>query len=552
MQLNFFPPEKSSQSHLAVWLLALIAFGMLFLRAWPRLFYPDVWDEDGINNLYGFLSRGWIDMLTPVSGYIIAVPKTMTYLSASISITYYPLLSTILTWIFTVFIFVTIAKAPTYLKGGIWLAVFCALLPTNPEVFGLPLYSFWWASLLLPLLVFWDEKKSHFGFRIFLLCIASMSSPFCVATLPLLLIRAYVLRKLRVEIILAVLALIMTVTQFWIMYPQTSSFVVALLYKILPRFLGGYTVVNLYPALAWIGAFALLIYALAGILRNRQSWVLWTLGYLVVISIIMSVIRTHINDLDQSVGGPRYFFFPYIFISWYLLQLVYQDRAKWFRLIGIGFLGLSLINMIPVLGRNHDSLYWKSHVYSCAQFDKYELPAHFAGSAGDIWPFPIDGALCATWLQKDPFASEPKSTYPYRVLRKIKPEDYANFDIAKASQVKQSEWQGQDYETVKSGKLSVPAGYRIIGSYTGKPNTTPNSVTVHLRRGQQILYRTESNSGNQQVTIAGHESQFISRALVAPKWMIYDFSNRQLPDEFDVIFTDQTGPGEWSAIAVKE
>jgi hypothetical protein len=34
--------------------------------------------------------------------------------------------------------------------------------------------------------------------------------------------------------------------------------------------------------------------------------------------------------------------------------------------------------------------------------------------------------------------------------------------------------------------------------------------------------------------------------------MIYDFSNRQLPDEFDVIFTDRTGPGEWSAIAVKE
>jgi hypothetical protein len=95
-------------------------------------------------------------------------------------------------------------------------------------------------------------------------------------------------------------------------------------------------------------------------------------------------------------------------------------------------------------------------------------------------------------------------------------------------------------------------GYRIIGSYTGKPNTTPSSVTVHLRRGQQILYRTESNSGNQQVTIQGHEGQFISRALVAPKWMIYDFSNRQLPDEFDVIFTDKTGPGEWSAIAVKE
>ena len=552
MQLNFFFPEKSSQSRLAIWQLALIAFGMLFLRAWPRLFYPDVWDEDGIQNLYGFLSRGPIDMLTPVSGYLIVIPKTMTYLSALISITYYPFLSTVFTWIFTIFVFVTIAKAPTYLKGGVWLAVFCALLPTNPEVFGLPLYSFWWGSLLLPILVFWDERKTHFGFRVFLLLIASMSSPFCVATLPLFFIRAYVLRQHRVEIILAVLALITTATQFWIMYPQTSSFVAALLYKVLPRFLGGYTVVNLYPALAWIGAFALLIYGVGGIVRNRHSWVLWTLGYLCVISIIMSVTRTHINELDQSVGGPRYFFFPYIFISWYLVQLIYQDRAKWFCWVGCGFLGLSLINTIPVLGRNHDSLYWKDHVYSCSQFEKYELPAHFAGSAGDVWPFPIDGALCAAWLAKDPFANAPKSTYAYRVLRKIKPEDYANFNIAKASQVQQSEWQGQDYETFKSGKPSVPEGYRIIGSYTRKPNSNPSSVKVHLRRGQQILYRTESNSGNQQITIDGHAEQFISRALVAPKWMILEFSNRQLPEEFDVIFTDRTGPGEWSAIAVKE
>ena len=90
-------------STLSVSVLVLLAFGLLLLRAWPRLLYPEVWIEDGTENVYGLIQNGPLDIFRPIGGYLVLIPKLISLLSLSVSFTYYPIVSTVLAWIFTIF-----------------------------------------------------------------------------------------------------------------------------------------------------------------------------------------------------------------------------------------------------------------------------------------------------------------------------------------------------------------------------------------------------------------------------------------------------------------
>ena len=102
-------------------LILFIGAALLLIRAWPRLLNPEIWDEDGTKNIPGFLQNGFADIFEPVNGYLILVPKLITMLAASISISQYPLISTLIAWGVTLAAFYVIASAPLYLSGGILL-----------------------------------------------------------------------------------------------------------------------------------------------------------------------------------------------------------------------------------------------------------------------------------------------------------------------------------------------------------------------------------------------------------------------------------------------
>ena len=53
--------------------LILLGFFLLLLRAWPRLFHPEVWIEDGSQNLTGFINEGVVNIFSPVGGYLVLV-----------------------------------------------------------------------------------------------------------------------------------------------------------------------------------------------------------------------------------------------------------------------------------------------------------------------------------------------------------------------------------------------------------------------------------------------------------------------------------------------
>jgi hypothetical protein len=383
---------------------------LLFLRAYPRLLGPEVWDEDGTHNLYGFINFGFGDIFTPVNGYLIVVPKLITYLSASISFVQYPLISTILAWVVILAVLLIVAIAPMQLRGRWMLAILCLLIPSDPEVFGLPLYTFWWTSLLLYVCVFWINSHHYLVLRISLILFATLSSPVCITTLPLFWIRGYFYRQNRNEILLAVIATIGAVIQLFNMYLQNSENAVATglninnlfaIGQILPKFFGAYVLGNIKPE--WQAAMgAAVIFLLLFSFYNRRSFVIFGLAYLLLMAILMSISRVDISSIHQIQGGPRYFFFPFVLLSWWLLQIAITGRFQWMKLTARIILVVTVANVWPVMNRKHDELNWSGHVYSCQFYQNYILPVHFDGKSSP-WELAISGEQCKKLLSKDPF-----------------------------------------------------------------------------------------------------------------------------------------------------
>jgi hypothetical protein len=543
---------RMNRNH-AVW-IGVLGLLLLLLRAWPRLMHPEVWDEDGTRNLAGFLTFGFADVGNTVNGYLILVPKLLTMLAASVSITFYPLTSTILAWAVTLIVFVFIAKAPIRLKGGVLLAVACMLIPSDPENFGLPLYTFWWSALLLFVLVFWDENSSDQWSRALIIFLASLSSPVCLTTLPLFWARAVMFKNRSTELKLAVFASICAGIQLWAMWPIAKGGQLDLLTlpQIIPVFLGSYAVGNILPDFRWVLGWLTLAYIAVAVARNKSSWVLWVLVYLWVVSVLMSITRVDISIIHPALAGPRYFFFPFIVLSWLLLQFMISDKSWWIRGGAVALLALGVVNSYPVLDRKHDALDWRGHVYSCPQFSEYRLPVHSDGNAALAWSLPMKGKECADLLSRDFFASSAiEKTYPYRVIGAATDINLKNVNIPDISAVINNGWSGRDYYSITSRTMTLPSSYEIIGSFLTS-NAEAGVLTFHMRRGQQILYRSEPKSKKQRIVIEGGNNRFYDTLPGTSEWVVLDFSNRLLPDEFNVQFVDGgDGWGEWSAIALR-
>lgn len=528
---------------------------LLFCRAWPRLIYPEIWDEDGTQNLYELINHGIPSLFKPVNGYLIIVPKLITFASAIISISYYPEISTILAWGVTIAVFWVIATAPSQLGGGIIIAAACLLVPTNPEVFGLPLYTFWWVSLLLFVLVFWKEQSNNLALRIIIIFLASLSSPVCIVVLPLLWMRVFLFKNKKIECIIAILASICVVVQILAMYCSPKTVVNGLnnisvldFFQIIPKFFGGYAIGNLFSELQWpIGILVLILFSIS-IFRNRYNKVIWGLLYLWVCCVIMSMIRVPIKIIHQAHAGPRYFFYPFMLQSWLLIQFGINGKNKWLQKAAILLLVIATVNTIPVIDRKHDALNWRGHLISCTYFDKYFIPVHFNGVANQAWKFGIFQAQCAKCLNEDYFYKQDvnEATFSYRIVE----NEQNNSVFATSKNVIKNDWIGADAHSITSGKMSLH-GMHIHGSYIHSDSDT-GELILRLNRGDQIWYRSGPNNKNQKIEILSKEQKYYTTSAPSRKWTLLEFSNKSLPQQFDVKFSDDgVGWGEWSAVALK-
>lgn len=558
--MKFF--SDFTKNRLYIPLLLAVFLGLLTSRRWQQLISPQVWQEDGTpnpwlngglgsgSNLADYIIKGWSAFSEPVNGYLIAVPKIISAISLWVSFSNYPIVSTIFTWLFIALVGLAITLAPTKLRGKVLCAVAVFMIPSDPEVFGLPLYTFWWASLLLFLVALWDEKRPSLGWRLGFLLLGGLSSPVILLILPVLYFRAYWYRSLRSEQLVAFIAtLIAAVQGFFIIKGSSGGFpsVDSVLMNIIPTFFGKFLIGNWVDNKFWLyfAGMGLIGIMAARLLRDRRNVATWVLLYLLVGSIALTVARVDPANIHPRLAGPRYFFFPFVLTFWILIQYFHSAYSNWLR----GFIGIvtvtAVINAAPAWSRQHDDLYWADHVRSCRLFPEYAIPVHIDGNRASTWFLKLSGKSCTELLGRDLLVSSKEidkhPTFAYAVLKANVSNNRQEVQIP---MLISSTMTGTDFQ---KSKLE---GYRVIGSYNTS-DADVGEVLLKLRRGDHVRYRS-GPGGGQSLSIVGYEQAFIAQLPVSNDWVILEFSNAKLPAEFFVKIKDEgQGWGEWSAIAIR-
>ena len=530
--------------------LLIIFLCLLCTRRWQQLVAPEVWNEDALI-MNTFISLGARTFLEPVAGYLITVPKLISAISLKISFLYYPLISTVLAWLFIAFVGCAITLSPTRLRGKFLCAVAVFIIPADPEVFGLPLYTFWWASLLLFLVALWDKQDRLNSWRVFFLLIGGFSSPLIVLILPVLYFRAFWYKSLRSEMMMAMLATIIAGVQFIFILNDVSGKIPpvdSMLKNAIPVFFGRFLVGNLIDSHIglWFAGISLILVIGGCFLQNRRNLTFWILLYLLVGSIATTLIRIDPAIIHPIIAGPRYFFFPFILIYWFLIQCFRGGSYPVWTLIGV--LGVtSMANAFPAWSRTHDDLHWTTHVRSCRFFPNYPIPVHTSGAEGATWSLELAGEVCQQLLERDLFfqikQDDQFATYPYSLFKDIKSDSESNNGNPV---ILSSSISGTDYQK------SVLDGYQVTGSFITSDSDI-GEITLRLHRGDTLFYRSDTSMKNQLLTIVGHENQYIRELPAASEWSTMSFSNRSLPEEFVIKISDRgKGWGEWFAIAIKK
>lgn len=544
---------------------ALIFFLILYARRSGQLLHPQVWDEDGSVILHDLVNDGPASILRPLNGYLVLIPRAITFLALSISISYYPLISTLFAWAFTIAALIAISVSPLALRGGVLLAITAALIPSDPEVFGLPLYTFWWAGLLIVAAAFWRPQAGGTAWRVAFVVGGGLSSPIILLALPLFLGRAAAWRRDVAERIVAVAATVCAMAQIAQLVQshvvaQKSLLSMAALVAALPMFFGNYVVGSVghaHPEFAtvieWVAAIVTLgLIAVALRTGRRHIAVLAALLYLVFGSIVLSAARAPILILDPATTGPRYFFYPFVFEAWLLLQIAFLAQGAFVRRTAAALLGLAVLNAIPALSRPHDDLHWLANVTNCAQVDDnegYGIPIEFDGHEASAWKLQLNGAQCRALVARDPFArfapADAALVRPFTV-HDLPPSGVSPSAIASVRAVTSNGWNGTDFQHSRLPGLIVIGSYRSGDADTGV-------LKLRLHRGDRILYRSPV-ARRQHIIVQGAASARFDTALPnAPDWIALAFSNPNLPNDFTVLLDDEgTGWGEWSAVALAQ
>lgn len=222
--------------------------------------------------------------------------------------------------------------------------------------------------------------------------------------LPLFWLRVRLFKKTRSEIVIAALATLCVAIQvsYILRYSQENFFNPDKTFLIIPKFLGAYLVDNLEPQLNWLLGLGILAFVAWAVIQKR-SIIQYTLLYLLLATIGTSVYRVDINILNHIDSGARYFFLPFILLSWLLIQIALDSNAKWIRITAVGFLAASVINMVPVMTRTHARVYWTDQIFRCltVESSRYDFPILHDGSETALFYIPFTGDQCRQLLEKD-------------------------------------------------------------------------------------------------------------------------------------------------------
>jgi hypothetical protein len=145
----------------------------------------------------------------------------------------------------------------------------------------------------------------------------------------------------------------------------------------------------------------------------------------------------------------------------------------------------------------------------------------------------------------EPFCNTGSRDHAFRIstLKEIPPPE----NIANVSQILQSDWVGTDYHK------SEFSGYKIIGSFV-RSEIEAGKIILKLKKGDKFLYRSGPRNQGQKILInANGLKNYNTELPMAIDWVLLDFSDPALPQEFTLTMIDAgTRWGEWSAIGLRD
>ena len=271
--------------------------------------------------------------------------------------------------------------------------------------------------------------------------------------------------------------------------------------------------------------------------------------YLWVGSIALTLARIDVALIDSTSRGPRYFFYPFVFESWLLLHVACTTRLPALRAGAVALLAIAAVDVAPNLSRGHVPLGWATSLQACAAMQpsmRYQLPVETDGRAETAWALPVTGAQCRALLARDVLARVAPPP-PLAYVIEPAPEPLApTHGLAAAAAVAGDGWRGSDFQRTRA------PGIVIIGSHrTGDGDL--GTLSLRLRRGDRVLFRTGPYAVRQHVTIEGTGVRRYETEMPEEiDWVTLAFDDAALPASFTASFSDDGADwGEWSAVGLR-
>ena len=345
-----------------------------FLRRPDQLLHPYVWVEE-YELLNTFQTHGFLHVISSrVSGYYVWPTSFSVGLAAAVSFAHVPFIDYWFStaWFVATVCLILIPASHLRLRLRMGMSVLMVLAPMNPEVYGIAEYSFWWTSLWPLISLIWS--KNYWWLRIPVLLIGGMSSLAGSALIVPYAILFAKTRERRYLVGTAVLALTSVVQAIgYLTSPraeQTHFYPLSISLQELRNF-ADYALTWLKPTdsdfLGLVGAcilLGILAFTVYTVARERDypntNEIIGLVVGLLIVGIVSSIPAPLVaNPLS---AGPRYYFLPYVALSWVLLIIAVTSDLRWARVTATVLIVMSLFILTTNFARHDDRVSWSQQL----------------------------------------------------------------------------------------------------------------------------------------------------------------------------------------------
>ncbi|QBB71846.1 hypothetical protein ELE36_16615 [Pseudolysobacter antarcticus] len=391
-------------------LLAVLTIAVLVFRRPDQFSNPYIWVEDGTTILNQYIEHGWLTLFYPVNGYFITPTKIIHTLSLALSFRWFPEISYWLTMLFTISVIWAIALCPTQLRHKTWCAVSVLFIPTGSEVFAVSEYALWWGGLLLFLPLLWEKNDEKLSARLFLIVFGGLSSPLVIFLSPIYLLRTFFTRARVDNVIAGAVILVAGIQAAAIHFSRQSpqwdklSFSLPLLAG---KFFGWFEYWSLDPAMTPMIAGAAILLGLVLLVccwpkLRRYDFVMVLLCIALPLCILSAILRAPLPAIDPYITAPRYFFYPFILISWILIQSLNSNQPLRYFFV-LAALASAWINFLLFAPWHHSFMDWRKQVIECLAQPEFTFQIHFQGRADSQWGERLTNEQCKTLVESSLF-----------------------------------------------------------------------------------------------------------------------------------------------------